>query len=638
MKFLIAISILVTFPFCCVLAEQVDSVSEYLCEYGTNLYKRGNVDDAVHELKKSLMADNDNVVAKKYLQKIARDEQYREYKRTYLHKSETPKKTLISLEENPGNKSYLQKNEDSVEDNSRELAEKDAFLQALKNELIQANDQLTQAKEQLSQQLTQTQGEFSKDIQIKELQDKIKVLESSSSEQITEYRNKIDTLEKDLTFKNDELAKVTTSFTKDKEQLSQQLTQIDSSSQEKDTQIKSLQDQVKSLENSSIQITEYKNKIDTLEKDLVLKDNKLNEVAANFNKDKEQMDLVLNDRGRELAEKDAFLQALKNELSQAKEQLNQQLAQVKDQLVQMDKTSGVKDAQIKELQDQVKSLGDFSSGQLAECKTKINALEKDLIFKDNKLKEATSSFKKDKEQLGTALKDQTKELAKKDSSLQALRSELAKTKEQFDTKFAKLNKSPSSVQLVECRKKVDALEKEKQSLLVDKESTVSSTNAQIAKLKETMDNLRKSLQSEIDNYEAKLVMAKKGVVVTVLTDIVFDSGSARLSYQGKIILQKISDVLVNEHIENNILIEGHTDDEPIKISKWKSNWELSCARALTVLEALINTSDIDPTRFSIAGYGEYSPVSDNLTAAGRKQNRRVEIVIQPEMIKVKNNQ
>jgi len=85
----------------------------------------------------------------------------------------------------------------------------------------------------------------------------------------------------------------------------------------------------------------------------------------------------------------------------------------------------------------------------------------------------------------------------------------------------------------------------------------------------------------------------------------------------------------------NTRIEGHTDKVPIKRSGWKSNWELSTARALSVLHYLEKDEGISPERLSAIGYGEYRPVASNDSRDGRKQNRRVEIVILPNVTKVK---
>ena len=80
-------------------------------------------------------------------------------------------------------------------------------------------------------------------------------------------------------------------------------------------------------------------------------------------------------------------------------------------------------------------------------------------------------------------------------------------------------------------------------------------------------------------------------------------------------------------------MEGHTDNEPIKYSGWKSNWELSTARATSVLHYLVDDKGVNPKLVKAVGYGEFRPVAANDTPEGRQLNRRVEIVIQPKYLK-----
>lgn len=144
-----------------------------------------------------------------------------------------------------------------------------------------------------------------------------------------------------------------------------------------------------------------------------------------------------------------------------------------------------------------------------------------------------------------------------------------------------------------------------------------------------MDRLQKSLQSVPDEYKAKVELAQRGLVIIFSADILFGSGSAEITPEGKIILDNISGVLKNVTSDNQIVIEGHTDNVPIRYSRWKSNWELSNARALSVLHYLISEGGLEPKNLSTKGYGEFRPVSDNASDSGRRQNRRVEILIQP---------
>jgi chemotaxis protein MotB len=98
-------------------------------------------------------------------------------------------------------------------------------------------------------------------------------------------------------------------------------------------------------------------------------------------------------------------------------------------------------------------------------------------------------------------------------------------------------------------------------------------------------------------------------------------------------LSKVASVLKTTVSDLNVGIEGHTDNVPIKHSGWKSNWELSSARALSVVHYLEDQEGIDPKRLSATGYGEFHPVASNETVSGRQENRRVEIVILPKIVK-----
>ncbi|MFA5356686.1 MAG: OmpA family protein [Candidatus Omnitrophota bacterium] len=147
--------------------------------------------------------------------------------------------------------------------------------------------------------------------------------------------------------------------------------------------------------------------------------------------------------------------------------------------------------------------------------------------------------------------------------------------------------------------------------------------------------LESSLSKEIEDKEVKLEMMEKGLVVTVVGDLLFDSGKATIRPQSYSILDKVAVVLKNNVPRLNVGIEGHTDNIPIKFSGWKSNWELSSARALSVLHYLVSQKNIAPQRLSAIGYGEYSPVASNGSAEGRQLNRRVEIVILPQLTKAK---
>ncbi len=156
-----------------------------------------------------------------------------------------------------------------------------------------------------------------------------------------------------------------------------------------------------------------------------------------------------------------------------------------------------------------------------------------------------------------------------------------------------------------------------------------------AELTRARDELEEKLKKEIEEKQIRLEMLNKGLVITFVDEILFDSGKAEIKKTAYSILDRVAKVLNDQVRNRNIAIEGHTDNQPIKKSKWKSNWELSTTRSTSVLHYLVDKRGVDPERLSAVGYGEFRPVLSNKTKEGRQQNRRVEITILPEKI-IKN--
>lgn len=130
-----------------------------------------------------------------------------------------------------------------------------------------------------------------------------------------------------------------------------------------------------------------------------------------------------------------------------------------------------------------------------------------------------------------------------------------------------------------------------------------------------------------NNIQTKLVSSieERGLVVSIQDTLLFASGSDEITPAARNILKKISTVLAAT--SNYIKIEGHTDNLPIHTAKFPSNWELSVLRATNVLHILMTEGGINSERLSATGYGEYRPIADNTTEAGRAHNRRVDLVI-----------
>lgn len=160
---------------------------------------------------------------------------------------------------------------------------------------------------------------------------------------------------------------------------------------------------------------------------------------------------------------------------------------------------------------------------------------------------------------------------------------------------------------------------------------IEQLSQRLTELQDTKEELEGQLQEEISRGDVSLKMHEKGLVLTVVDRVLFDSGKAEVRPDGKKVLGKVGDVLGK--IDENIIIEGHTDNVPIKYSSWESNWELSSHRALSVLHYFVDDINLNPERFSAVGYGPYRPVASNATAEGQQKNRRVEIVVVPAGIK-----
>jgi chemotaxis protein MotB len=131
-----------------------------------------------------------------------------------------------------------------------------------------------------------------------------------------------------------------------------------------------------------------------------------------------------------------------------------------------------------------------------------------------------------------------------------------------------------------------------------------------------------------DELKAQSVVLRPGLegLVISLSELgFFDSASAELLPEARAQFGRIATLLVAQDVD--IRIEGHTDNVPIHTAQFASNWDLSTARAVALTKLMITEYKCSPERLSVAGYGEYHPVASNATAAGRKQNRRVDLVV-----------
>jgi len=150
-------------------------------------------------------------------------------------------------------------------------------------------------------------------------------------------------------------------------------------------------------------------------------------------------------------------------------------------------------------------------------------------------------------------------------------------------------------------------------------------------LTEAKIHLEKKLKGELSAGDLELTFKERGLVITFLDRVLFSSGKTELKTSAQETLTKVVSILKETVPGKRIYVEGHTDNVPIRLSGWKSNWELSATRATEVVHFLIEQG-VKPSRLAAAGYGEFNPVADNKIAEGRGRNRRVEIIVSPKSI------
>jgi chemotaxis protein MotB len=168
---------------------------------------------------------------------------------------------------------------------------------------------------------------------------------------------------------------------------------------------------------------------------------------------------------------------------------------------------------------------------------------------------------------------------------------------------------------------------------LEKERTVvEQKDKKISDLEKTRQEIENSLKEQIAQKNIKIEEIEGKLKVTFVDKILFDSGSVKIKPKGREVLLTLADSF-QDNKEQSIVVEGHTDDVQIGSTlqdRFPTNWELSAARATSVVRFLQEKGSITPERLTASGFSFYKPVDTNETDEGRKQNRRIEIILIPE--------
>lgn len=255
---------------------------------------------------------------------------------------------------------------------------------------------------------------------------------------------------------------------------------------------------------------------------------------------------------------------------------------------------------------------------LSSCASKKSLLE---------CQENNKALQEDNQSLRNSFQDTKEQLAAANARVTSLQEQIEGLRKSNATIQASLDKSLSNASQnnVSIDKLVDQINESNQYIrhLVDVKSKSDSLNMVLT------NNLTRSLSKE--ELKEVDVQVLKGVVYISLADnMLYKSGSYEINDRAAETLSKIAKI-IKDYKDYDVLIEGNTDNVPISRENIRNNWDLSCLRASSVVQALQNQYGVDPKRLTAGGRGEYNPLQPNTTEIGKQRNRRTQIIITPKL-------
>lgn len=253
--------------------------------------------------------------------------------------------------------------------------------------------------------------------------------------------------------------------------------------------------------------------------------------------------------------------------------------------------------------------GCVSNKKYAELQTNYNALQ----TKQTELKQSYDLTQRELEGSRSRVRSLEEQIASEKSNRAALQDALNK---------CLAGNNQGNVNIAKLADQITASDKYIKQLIAAK-SKSDSLNMVLS------NNLTRSLsREEMKDVDVQVL---KGVVYISLSDnMLYKSGSYEISDVAGATLGKIAKI-IKDYSDYEVLIEGNTDNVPIKQTNIRNNWDLSALRASSVVQALQNTYQVDPKRLTAGGRGEYNPIADNSTDAGKMKNRRTQIIITPKL-------
>ena len=247
------------------------------------------------------------------------------------------------------------------------------------------------------------------------------------------------------------------------------------------------------------------------------------------------------------------------------------------------------------------------------------------------LPKAVLTVIKERDSLCTTLSSREKQIYELEKDTSALNATVLKLEKQNSDL---LDKNLSQNQQFNASMKQKSAELQaKEKLLSEREAALNDLKKVVARQDSITKRLNDILRDALLGFKSDelSVEVRNGKVYVSMSDkLLFKSGSAAIESKGLDAIKVLADVL-GKNTEIDILVEGHTDNIPIKTAIYHDNWDLSVARAISIVRILTDEYRIAPTRLTASGKGEFSPRASNSTPEGRASNRRTEIILSPKL-------
>ena len=272
--------------------------------------------------------------------------------------------------------------------------------------------------------------------------------------------------------------------------------------------------------------------------------------------------------------------------------------------------------------------------------TEKQALEEENINLNAELEEAKSKLSDADEKLKT-LKKESEESKRK---LAALQKDYDAIKESYElitnSSNSRIAKNASkNLELLQNLEKSRAALEEENAKLKDKEKKIAELEYLMQERANRLAQMKKSISDALLGFKGKglTVEQRNGkVYVSLENRLLFPSGSWVVNPQGKEAINDLASVLKDQN-DINIVIEGHTDADRYRANgAIEDNWDLSVKRSTAIVKLITNTKGIDPTKITAAGRGKFIPVASNKTTAGKAKNRRIEVIIEPDLSEIQD--